>query len=102
MPWVAEPGPVVPGTRNSNVSGERIPLTPSASERGRSSICLVVTVPPTSELSVSMVGELASTVTVSETEPALSTTFNVETLSTVTSTPVLVDFENPGAVTATL
>src|SRR3984885_11653794 len=102
LPLVPVPGPVVPGNRKTNVSGERSPPTPDASDSGRSSTCLLDTVPPTSELSVSRRKPLASTVTFSVCEPTLSFTFNAEMLLIVTCTPVSTSDAKPAAVVVTV
>ena len=68
---------------------------------GNSVICRAVIVPPISEDSVSILEPLASTVTVSVTAPALSSTLSAVVLLTDTCTFLLVEPENPAAVTVT-
>ena len=96
----AEPGPTVPGVRKTNASGERkSPCPPKAS--GSSRICFWVTMVPTSEVSLSMLGRSPTTVTTSVAPPGCMVKSRALVVLTSTAIPVEVSFLKLCASTVT-
>src|SRR6266446_3119144 len=101
-PPLVVPGPVVPGAKKTNDSGERKWLWPLAErDRGSSSICLLSTTVPISDDSVWIPGASATTVRVSFTSPGCREKSREAVELTCTTTPVLSTVLKPGAETLT-